>query len=454
MNKLNKLVVSIGLSVAMILSFAAPSFAQSEKVDFLDVSHYNSEQGLPLSFYQVVKEGLGTSGICIKVSEGNNVRDKSAGVNAANIKAANLRLSAYHFARLTSEADAIAEANWFDKNLRAIGFSKTDDSQVVIDVETATASKEKLTDYVNRFIREMYALGYIRVDIYSGASFYKNHLIPSKLIVKQNWLARYAYDGVRVLDPGQDRGAHQWTSQYKLKVNGATRNFDANIDYAGKYTDWVKTPVGKIGNVSLVNYLKSKKVPTSFSYRNKLAVAYSIVVKYSDYRGSAAQNIALKAKLQSVNFTKSTKLPTPLKAPIIKQRNPSQYLSKNTKKITTKKTVYLYKSTNFANKYRVAKFKKGTIFTITSSKLSPTGYLRFKVKSGLYITANKSFVKTYSQPSHKATKKVIKTTTYKVVKGDSLWKISQNKKVSISKLKSLNKIHGDLIHVGQVLKLK
>ncbi|MFX3617997.1 MAG: DUF5776 domain-containing protein, partial [Sporolactobacillus sp.] len=73
--------------------------------------------------------------------------------------------------------------------------------------------------------------------------------------------------------------------------------------------------------------------------------------------------------------------------------NPADYLS-TAKKVKTAKTIYLYRSTNFAGKYRAAKFKKNTIFTIKSVGQSPVKKLpRLKTKSGYWITANKKYVK-------------------------------------------------------------
>ncbi|MCO7128435.1 hypothetical protein NIE88_22185, partial [Sporolactobacillus shoreicorticis] len=60
----------------------------------------------------------------------------------------------------------------------------------VADVELATASKANLTSYTNTFLQTMRDKGY-QVDLYTGSSFYKNHLDADSLSVKDPWLARY-----------------------------------------------------------------------------------------------------------------------------------------------------------------------------------------------------------------------------------------------------------------------
>ncbi|MDA7605614.1 LysM peptidoglycan-binding domain-containing protein [Verrucomicrobiales bacterium] len=47
----------------------------------------------------------------------------------------------------------------------------------------------------------------------------------------------------------------------------------------------------------------------------------------------------------------------------------------------------------------------------------------------------------------------IKTEDYAIRKGDSLWKISRDRKTSVSILRQLNGISGDLIREGQVIKV-
>jgi hypothetical protein len=56
--------------LGLALSFGPLSHASNlPNVDFIDVSHNNNQDGLPLAFYQTVKAG-GVKGVVVKVSEG------------------------------------------------------------------------------------------------------------------------------------------------------------------------------------------------------------------------------------------------------------------------------------------------------------------------------------------------------------------------------------------------
>lgn len=322
---------------------------------------------MPLSFYQTIKQG-GYKAAVVKVSDSNNYLDPKASVNVANAHAAGLKVHAYHFARLTSDADAKAEAGWFATCLKNVGF-KSSYGITLADVEiTEGQSKSALTSYANTFLAAMQAKGY-KTDLYTGSSFYQSHLDADKLSVKEPWLARYSASYQQPSWNNGKKGAWQWTD--KEAING--QSFDVSQDFAGKYTKSVKS-VGKIKSSSLVNYLKSRDKAWSYSARAKLAKAYGI----RSYTGTAAQNLALVAKLKA--GIKPAKL-----------YNPKDYFS-GAKKVKTTKKVYLYRSTNFAGKYRAAKFKKGAIFTLKATGHSPVKQVpRLKTKSGLWITANKSF---------------------------------------------------------------
>ncbi len=303
---IKKLAGALILITGMALFSVTPVFADTLKIDFIDVSHHNAEQGEPLSFYQTMKAG-GINSVVVKVSEGQTYVDPAASVNVANAKQAGMIVNAYHYARFKSNAEAKAEAKWFDKKLQLVGFDKSKDGQVVVDVEDPTlyshVSAASLTEYTNTFIKEMHDLGYSRVDLYTGSAFYNAHLKPKSLSISEPWLARYPLypeTGQPQPEYSNGRGAWQWSQSYKfVGINGY---FDVSQDFAGKYTNVAKvdnaTPtkvVKKIGSLSLVDYLKSKKIDSSYNGRVKLAKEYGI----TNYSGTAAQNLALLSKLKS-----------------------------------------------------------------------------------------------------------------------------------------------------------
>jgi len=318
LNKITKTIGALALSAGLAFSFAGTSFAATPNIDFIDVSHHNAEQGLPLSFYQTMKAG-GINSVVVKVSEGQTYVDPAASVNVANAKQAGMIVNAYHYAHFTSNAQAKSEAQWFDKKLKLVGFDKQKDGYVVVDVEDGSLESvgaSNLTEYTNTFISTMKSLGYSKVDLYTGNSFYNTYLKPGQLAVDKPWLARYPlYPETGQPTPvwynGQ-KGAWQWSSTYKFA--GIPGYFDVSKDYAGKYTNVATVEnatntgvVKKIGSLSLVDYLKSVGKDASFNARKALAAQYGI----SNYTGSAAQNLALLSKLKNgVQPTQSTSTTT------------------------------------------------------------------------------------------------------------------------------------------------
>jgi GH25 family lysozyme M1 (1,4-beta-N-acetylmuramidase) len=305
MNKLSKTIGALTLSAGLAFSFAVSTFAEKPAVDFIDVSHHNSEKGLPLSFFQTIKQS-GVKGVVVKVSEGSYYVDLAASVNVANAKQAGLIVNAYHFARFTSNESAKNEARWFDKKLQLVGFDKNKDGYVTVDVEDTNLSKDpvKLTEYTNTFIAEMNKLGYKRIDLYSGSHFYNTRLKPQSLSIDKPWLASYPINpqkGQPTANFSNGKGAWQWSQSYRFIGMSGYGYFDANEDYAGKYTQKtssnqvVTSNVGTIKIVSLIDYMKSKGMDTSFANRAKLAKKYGI----ANYTGTSAQNLALLSKIQS-----------------------------------------------------------------------------------------------------------------------------------------------------------
>jgi LysM repeat protein/GH25 family lysozyme M1 (1,4-beta-N-acetylmuramidase) len=445
LKKLNKIIGALVLSLGLALSYGFSAFAATPDADFLDVSHYNAEQGLPLSFYQTAKAG-NVKGIVVKVSEGTYYVDPAASVNIANARQAGMVVSAYHFARYKSVDGAKNEADWFDKKLQLCGFSKTGDGYVVVDIEdnSLTTDKIALTAYTNAFINEMKRLGYSKVDVYSGSYYYNNRMQPSNLPSKP-WLASYPSNPVQgqpTANFSNGTGAWQWTSNWQ-GMAGYGR-FDASEDYAGKYTNAVKdsTPyVNTIGNISLVDYLKSKGMDASFAARSTLASQYGI----TDYTGSAAQNLAMLSKLQNgiqpakLNIDNSKlNIDQPAPRPIT-----SPAVSSNVKQPTSvsKSSTYTVRSgdslSKIAAKYGMTVSQLASINGIKNKNLIRVGQV-------LKLTWTATVQSTAS-----------KTVYYTVKSGDVVSAIAKRYGSTSAQIKTWNKLNAKYtIYPGQKLRVR
>lgn len=436
MKKITKMVSCVILSLILSMSLGLSVFAQQPRVDFIDVSHWNSEQGLPLSFFQTIKQS-GIQGVVVKVSDGQTYVDGSSSVNVANAKQAGLVVSAYHYARYTSIDSAKKEAQWFDKKLSLVGFDKNNDGYVVVDIEENSLSTNKfdLTQYTNEFVKEMYRLGYSKVDIYSGSYYYNSRLIPTMLYIDKPWLASYPYNpdiNNVTAKFSNGIGAWQWSSQYVFKGMENFGRFDVSQDFYGKYTNGVMNStieVKKIGSVSLVDYMKSKGMDASFTNRAKIAESYGIV----NYNGSSAQNLALLSKLESgINPAKTNLDNSKLTVNQPSQKANNSNVIPNT---SPKSNTYIVKRgdslSRIANLYHTSVSKLASL-----NRIANVNFLRI----GQVLKINGVSLQAVSPKQ------------YKVVKGDTLSEIAKKYNMSTNQLASLNNIKNvNLLRIGQVL---
>lgn len=293
-------------------------------------------------------------------------------------------------------------------------------------------SPSKLTEYTNTFVKQMKALGYSKIDLYTGNAFYNSNLKPDSLSISHPWLARYPlYPSTGQPQPvwhNGEKGAWQWSSSYKF--TGISGYFDVSDDFAGKYTNVAKVDnatstgvVKKIGSLSLVDYLKSKGKSSTFSARVKLAKQYGI----NNYSGTAAQNLALLSKLKSgvkpakVNTTNS-KLTTSSKVPA--------------KTYTVKRGDTL---SGIAKKY-------GT----TVSKLKSLNGIK---NVNLIYVGQK--LRIAGPAEQKKASNTAKKTYHTVVRGDVVSKLAAKYGSTISQIKSWNHLDSRYtIYVGEKLRVK
>ena len=190
---------------------------------FIDVSGYQEDS---VAYFQRAKD-QGVMGVVVKLTEGSE--DGSAYVNPRaeaqirNAATVGLRVSCYHFARYTSNADAQNEARFFVKIAKQYGM--TSDTLMIDDAEVHSAA-----DYnsaTSAFLNEVKALGYTNVGLYSMKSFFTGGILNSHGFGEAKiWDAGYG-----ITDLGIDNAAAwQWTD------NGLGMNVDTSYDFDGAFT--------------------------------------------------------------------------------------------------------------------------------------------------------------------------------------------------------------------------
>jgi LysM repeat protein len=347
-------------------------------------------------------------------------------------------VSVYHFARYTSNATAIKEAQWFDKKLQFVGFNKATDGYVVVDIEVANLanSPAKLTDYTNTFINEMKRLGYKKVDIYSGSYYYNNNLRPQSLIINKPWLASYPANPVQGLPTANfstGLGAWQWTSDYRFIGMESFGRFDANEDYAGKYTNQVKSSsleVKQIGSLSLVDYMKANGMDSSFANRSILAQQYGIM----GYSGTSAQNLALLSKLKS-GVKPSTNVNTS-KLTTVGDSGTAAQVSTPTKPPTTPST------------YKV---QRGDTLSYIALKYHTT----VRTLASLNKIKNVNFIKAGQVLKLKGTAVSSKAVYHVVRRGDTVSELAQQFGSTKAQIKAWNKLDSRYtIYIGKTIRVR
>lgn len=190
---------------------------------FIDVSGYQEDS---VDYFQRAKS-QGVMGVVVKLTEGSE--DGSAYVNPRaatqirNAAAVGLRVSCYHFARYTSNADAQNEARFFVKIAKQYGM--TSDTLMIDDAEVHSAA-----DYnsaTSAFLNEVKALGYTNVGLYSMKSFFTGGILNSHGFGD----AKIWESGYGITDLGIDNAAAwQWTD------NGLGMSVDTSYDFDGAFT--------------------------------------------------------------------------------------------------------------------------------------------------------------------------------------------------------------------------
>lgn len=195
----------------------------------IDVSHWQGK----IDWSKVAKDGIKFAVIkCTQGSEdGSAIFDKRFIENVKGANANGITTHAYHYLVCISESDAVAEADWFIKNVKKADVK----GYLFVDVEDKVlgSNKEVITKYINAFLNRLREKGFKKVGVYCNRNWYQNYIIPRKVHGPVLWwVAAYNNRGAGVV-------CDIWQHTSSGRVNGINGNVDMNIAYTDKVIEKV-----------------------------------------------------------------------------------------------------------------------------------------------------------------------------------------------------------------------
>jgi len=210
--------------------------ANTPSKSFIDISSHNGN--ISVANFQKMKS-YGVTGVVVKLTEATSYTNPYAQSQINNAKAAGMKVSAYHYSWFTSDAQAVAEANYFAAAAKRFGLSSG--SVMVNDIEEPQIlGKGNHTNNSKAFENRLKALGYGNVRHYIGLNWLTTGRINAGTIGNKNiWVAAYPYN-LSTTNFYTQYGAWQWSSQ--LSFPGISGNFDINADYTSTFSNPATTP--------------------------------------------------------------------------------------------------------------------------------------------------------------------------------------------------------------------
>lgn len=251
----------------------------------IDVSKHNGT----IDFKKVKESGI--KFVIIRAGYGGSapVKDEKFEENYRNARANGLLVGAYIYSYADTPSDITKEKeaviNWLG--------GKHLDLPVFLDLEDAKTSKcnkDEITSFANEFCKYIEKNGY-NSGIYANKYWLLNKIDVNKLIkniMPCIWLAEWnkevSYPGIYTI----------WQYTSKGRVNGINGNVDLNYLYDDNIINNENNESYEYKGNSIVDYLKSIGVDSSYKNRKKLAKENGI----SNYTGTAEQNLKLLEKLR------------------------------------------------------------------------------------------------------------------------------------------------------------
>ena len=207
--------------------------------DTIDISAYQpniSEE----TFRQYHNQGI--NNVVVKLSESTSWTNGCAQRQVSRAQAAGMTVSAYHFVRFTTAAQAQAEAQLFARMARAVGLGN--DTLMIADVESVPQTRYAgIVNNLNVVWQTLSSLGFTNHGVYTGLYYDRQYNVSSTVGKARTWVA--AYGNFR--NAVQGYGAWQYTDNW----NGT--NIDASIDFGmfANYAGHQTTSAANLDNFSI-----------------------------------------------------------------------------------------------------------------------------------------------------------------------------------------------------------
>lgn len=252
----NKLIYTLSLLVAGLFLFATS--IQAARTDMVDVSNHNGY--MTVANFKDMLNNYGVKAVTTKISEGNYYHDYTAANNISTAQTAGLYINGYHFARYTTIAGAISEADYSARMAKADGLPVN--AVLIADVEAQEQNGlSRATNNANNqaFMNEVAKYGY-RSAVYTMSSWLGN-----KMDVSSGWIASYPYNASGK-NWYSDYHSWQWGSTYQFA--GSYGNFDVSQNYDNYFTGGQIPQVDPAPSINNVVSVKGDKYKAYTTYNN------------------------------------------------------------------------------------------------------------------------------------------------------------------------------------------
>ena len=215
--------------------------------DTLDISAYQPNIS-EATFQQYHNQGI--NNVVVKLSESTSWTNPYAQQQVSRAQAAGMNVSAYHFVRFTTAAQAQQEARLFAQTARNVGLGP--DTLMIADVEQVPQTQYAgIVNNLNVFWQTLDSLGYTNHGVYTGLAYDRQYNVSSTVGRARTWVAMYYYDySANATRSNYVRSLGYGAWQYTDRWNGS---IDASIDFGmfANYSGHQTTSAASLDNFNI-----------------------------------------------------------------------------------------------------------------------------------------------------------------------------------------------------------